>query len=403
MQNASRENLHYLLFCAGEDSGDVIGAELVSTVTKSGFNAVGSGGPLMHKAGLKTVCDYEKLPVSGFGDVLPKYFKLRKEFAKLKDALESNMCVGLVAIDYPGFNMRLAKLAEKLGKPVLYVAPPQIWAWKKKRARTFRQMKNVKLAVFFDFEEYAYKKEGCNVERVLHPVCVGLGALQEDVSVSAPAAFDATAGMKTLKLLLLPGSRRSSAVRNLLAFVAVGTQYRLKYMTAHDDVQLNLEVVASRASLEVPLMLELEKIFGGQMPPWVRLVSAPQTVGERILFYSKHSAALAAFGSCTLEMAVAKVPFVASFVPDILTHLLGRFFVKTKSLSLPNIVLRDNSVPEFIIRKRTDMWMVDRIASTLLKQTSERAAAIGDRLGEKLNVGKPLNQLMLEFLAQFLK
>lgn len=393
--------MHYLLFSAGEDSGDVLGAELVSAVKGCGLNAVGGGGPLMQKAGLKTVCDYEKLPVSGFGDVLPKYFKLRKEFAKLKDALESNMCVGLVAIDYPGFNMRLAKLAEKLGKPVLYVAPPQIWAWKKKRAQALRQMENMKLAVFFDFEEQAYKNAGCDVERIKHPVCCGIDALRD--ASTAPAAFDATAGLKPQELLLLPGSRRSAAVRNLLAFVAVGTQYRLKYLSAHENSQLNLSVVASRSSLEVPLMLELENIFGGQVPNWVRLVSAPQTIGERIRFYSKHSAALCAFGSCTLEMAVAKVPFVASFVPDILTLLLGRFFVKTNSLALPNIVLHDSSVPEFVIRKRSDMWKVDKIASTLLKQTPSAAAEIGERLGEKLNVGKTLKELMLEFLGQFLE
>lgn len=429
MQNASRDNLHYLLFCAGEDSGDVLGAEMVSAVKESGLGAVGSGGPLMQKAGLKAVCDYEKLPVSGFGDVLPRYFKLRKEFAKLKDALESNMCLGLVAIDYPGFNMRLAKLASKLGKPVLYVAPPQVWAWKKKRAHALKQMKNVKLAVFFSFEETAYKCIGCDVERVLHPVCASLDeaigplarrAADPDATVVASsraksafaksavpsAAFKpsaATVGANQ-QLLLLPGSRRSTALRNLLAFIAIATQYRLKASAdGNDQTQVNLSVVASRPSLEVPLMLELENIFGGQIPSWVHLSCAPQTAAERIRFYSEHTAAIASFGSCTLEMAAARVPFVACYVPDFLTLAFGRFFVKSKNLALPNIILGESLIPEFIVRKRSDIQLIDEIACTLQKQSPDFASGLAENLKKCLNKGKTLKQLMLEFLAQFLK
>ena len=144
MQNANEENSPYILFCVGEDSGDMIGAEMVAVAVQQGFKVVGVGGPLMQEKGLQPLWDYNELPVSGVGDVVPKYFSLKNVFEVLSDAAESRKCLGIVAIDYPGFNMKLARLAKKWGKPMLYVAPPQVWAWKSKRASLFKQANNIR-------------------------------------------------------------------------------------------------------------------------------------------------------------------------------------------------------------------------------------------------------------------
>ena len=200
----------YVLICAGEDSGDSIGESLVKNIIADGrFTVVGAGGARMQKAGLKPLVDFENLPVSGFGDVLPKYFKLRNSFNRLKMALESPNCLGFVAIDYPGFNMKLVRLAGKLKKPCLYVAPPQVWAWKKKRAKELAQNSCVKLAVFFDFEEAVYKEAGCNVVRVQHPFT--------QVGDKVPELCRRAASK--IHTLLLPGSRKSQALRNLPVFL----------------------------------------------------------------------------------------------------------------------------------------------------------------------------------------
>ena len=98
--------MKYYLLCAGEDSGDVLGESFVAAVMAAGFAAHGTGGARMQSAGLQPLADYEDLPVSGFGDVLPHYFRLRRAYATLRGALMHPDCVGLVAIDYPGFNMR---------------------------------------------------------------------------------------------------------------------------------------------------------------------------------------------------------------------------------------------------------------------------------------------------------
>ena len=159
----------------------------------------------MQNAGLTPLVDFENLPVSGFGDVLPKYFKLRKSFDELKAALESPDCLGLVAIDYPGFNMKLVKRAGELRKPALYVAPPQVWAWKKKRAVELAKNPYVKLAVFFDFEEAVYREAGCNVVRVQHPFV----EIKNEFFIPYSESYT----------LLFPGSRKAQALRNLPLFL----------------------------------------------------------------------------------------------------------------------------------------------------------------------------------------
>ena len=115
----------FVLFCAGEDSGDVLGESLVREAIHLGFAARGVGGCRMQASGLEAIDDYETLPVSGFLDVFPRVFRLKRILSHLECLLESEGCVALVCIDYPGFNMKLVRMAERLKKPALYVAPPQ--------------------------------------------------------------------------------------------------------------------------------------------------------------------------------------------------------------------------------------------------------------------------------------
>ena len=112
----------YILFCAGEDSGDILGSEAVAAVCSMGFSAKGAGGVRMLDAGLELLIPYENLPVSGFGDVLPRYFCFRKYFEILCKALKDPLCKAFIAIDYPGFNMRLMAEADRFSKPVFYIA-----------------------------------------------------------------------------------------------------------------------------------------------------------------------------------------------------------------------------------------------------------------------------------------
>ncbi|WP_074207794.1 lipid-A-disaccharide synthase [Fibrobacter sp. UWB11] len=387
MQNVNEDNSPYILFCAGEDSGDMIGAEMVATAVDLGFKVIGVGGPLMQEKGLLPLWDYNDLPVSGMGDVVPKYFSLKNIFEVLSDAAESKKCLGIIAIDYPGFNMRLASLAKKWGKPMLYVAPPQVWAWKSKRASVFKQASNIRLAVFFDIEALAYKRMGCETIRLKHPI--------------TSWKFDCVEPKSDM--LLLPGSRRASALRNLPSFITVAEKYRNVWAENNMGPIPDVVVVASREHLEVPLLVALEKLYDGRLPSWLKVVVAPKRLSDRLNFYSAYSAALTSFGTSTLEMACAGIPFAACVVPDFLTYAMGKILVKSEFLSLPNAIFGCGVTPEFIIRHKMNDRMAESIVDALFQQDIGTVDEIAIRLRKILDVGKTSSELVSEFLAQFLK
>jgi len=365
----------------------MIGAEMVETAVRQGFKVIGTGGPLMQEKGLVPLWDYNDLPVSGVGDVVPKYFSLKSVFDVLSDAAESKKCLGIVAIDYPGFNMRLARLAKKWGKPMLYVAPPQVWAWKSKRASLFRQADKIRLAVFFGIETKAYKQLGCDTTRLKHPVSGWTRRYAERKS----------------DMLLLPGSRRTSALRNLPAFVTVAEKYRKVWAENNVGPLPDVVVVASRESLEVPLLVSLEKLYDGRLPSWLKVIVAPKQMGRRLDLYSEYGAALTSFGTSTLEMACVGIPFAACVVPDFLTFVMGKILVKSEYLSLPNAILGCGVTPEFIIQNRMNDRMAEAIVDAIFQQDFATTDEVALRLHKVLNVGKKPDELVSEFLAQFVQ
>lgn len=372
----------FVLFCAGEDSGDVLGESLVRSAVDNGMNVLGVGGPRMQRAGLTPVGDYETLPVSGFGDVLPHIFRLKKIFSQLESRLKCDDCVALVCIDYPGFNMKLCRKALALKKPVLYVAPPQVWAWKKHRARC---LKGAKLAVLFDFERRIYESLGLNADILEHP-------------------FPRTAGTRAIHpsqdIILLPGSRKSQALRNLPFFMAVASQVHAT------NPEKSFVLAASRDSLKTQFERALVNASkAGDIPAWLRIEVAPQGAKERADFYARHAAALCMPGSATLELALSGVPLVVADVLDSLTYFIGKHFVKTDYFALPNILLQRGAVPEFFYTRRSacKKSSVAAVADALGKCNSETSREIADDLDKTFVDAKNPESLMLEFLGEFVK
>ena len=383
----------FVLFCAGEDSGDVLGETLVRSAVDNGMNILGVGGPRMQRTGLILVGDYETLPVSGFGDVLPHIFRLKKIFSQLESRLKSDDCVALVCIDYPGFNMKLCRKAMALKKPVLYVAPPQVWAWKKHRAR---RLKGAKLAVLFDFERRIYESLGLNAELLEHPFprTTGTRAIHPQTQATSP----------NQDIILLPGSRKSQAIRNLPFFMAVASQVHAT------NPEKNFVLAASRNSLKAQFERALVGSLAGtpnagDIPAWLRIEVAPQGAKERADFYACHAAALCMPGSATLELALSGVPLVVADVLDPLTYFIGKHFVKTDYFALPNILLRRGAVPEFFFTRRSacKKSSVTAVAEALGKCNAETSRGIADDLDKTFVDAKNPESLMLEFLGEFVK
>lgn len=393
----------FVLLCAGEDSGDALGEGFVAAVKKSGLDARGVGGSRMVRAGLTPVVDFEELPVSGFGDVLPRYIRLRKLFNVLKTTLRSPDCVAFVAIDYPGFNMALAAYAKKLKKPVLYVAPPQVWAWKRSRAKKLR---SAKLAVLFEFEKNVYETSGCNVQLLRHPFMDCLELPRKRESRLAPP--------KSGTLLLLPGSRKSQALRNMPFFADVAS----RYVSGHSSAKV--VVLASRATMKSTLDGTVASLFPVNLRGRISVQLSPEEACARASLFSSASLALCAPGTSSLELALCGVPLVVCGILDPLTYLIGKHFVDIRFFALPNILLSRKAVPEVLVTSRMSrrkdvadsvVELLDASPASMESRPCAETSGNGDAVSETTAVelcslmsgGETPDALASEFLGQLVQ
>ena len=314
----------FWLFCAGEDSGDILGKEIVQEILGKGFVAIGVGGIRMQSAGLLSVIPFDDLPVNGFFDVLRHFKILRRHFAKLSALLQNENCQGLVAIDYPGFNLKLMQQAIAQNKKVIYVEPPQIWAWKPKRIQKFlspEARKLVELRALYPIEIQAYEKFGLHVQKIPHP----FSALPK-ISVKKNA--------KTI--LLFPGSRLSQAKRNLKLYAFIAYKLTSK--------NFQVKFVASRKNLQNFFVKKLHQKFP--------IILSPASAEERNSLFRSAAAVICGPGSAVVEAHLAETPILVASRIEPLTYLLGKFFLRTTYLSLPNIETEifggSISIPEIV-------------------------------------------------------
>ena len=314
----------FWLFCAGEDSGDILGESLVNEIRSKGFDALGSGGLRMERAGLSSLVPFDDLPVNGFLDVLLHSVRLAKDFKTLRLALQNENCKGFVAIDYPGFNLKLMRLALKINKPVIYVEPPQIWAWKPKRVQAFLSpaaKKLVELRALYDVEIEEYQKFGIPVKKISHPFLKFQNASPDFVKSG---------------VLLFPGSRMSQAKRNLELYRQVAQKIRRK--------NSKVSFVASRPELFHFLKEKMHGEFQVEL--------CPEKAEERFALLQSAQCVVSGPGSAIVEATLAKTPCVVASRIEPLTFCMGKLFIKTKHLSLPNIQAdlqkKEAPIPEFV-------------------------------------------------------
>lgn len=321
-----------ILFCAGEDSGDILGEAAVSTAVSLGFKAVGSGGERMQSKGLKPLIPYNDLPLSGYSDVLPHYFRLRKNLKKLIFALQDPNCKALVAIDYPGFNLRLKAAAEKMGKPVFYIAPPQIWAWKESRGNLFQK---TPCAVLYPFEENIYKKYEAFVSKLNHPFEKPSANLKRE--------------KQTNQILFLPGSRLKTALRNLPLYLKIADEIMKQ------DSSKEIIFGISRKDLLFSIEDKVRKKYS--------VTILPKDARKRALFFSKYCSVLAPPGTAHAETSLCGTPSVACHRIDLLTYFFGKKFLKIPSLIIPNLIAEKKIIPEYYIP-------VGKSLSPIIQQTA---------------------------------
>ncbi len=316
-----------IMILAGEVSGDIHASALVHELKKELPQAefLGMGGPLMKKEGVNLFYSLKDLAVLGLVEVLKKYLHFRRIFNHLADVLKKEKPAALILVDYPGFNVRFAKVAKKCGVPVLYYISPQIWAWA--RWRRFVIASRVqKMLVVFPFEKNFYKGTGLDVEYVGHPLADKLQLSFESVpDVSGIGSEEKVVG-------LLPGSREHEIER----------LFPLMLQTAEKMVQEDesIQFVASAANPTLKSKIEAmaSKV---KLPLKVLQGSLSEVTRECQLV-------LVASGTATLECGALMVPMIVIYKVSFFTWLLGRLVVRLPYIGLVNIVRGKKVVPEFI-------------------------------------------------------
>jgi lipid-A-disaccharide synthase len=352
-----------VFLAAGEPSGDLHGAALARALRERipGVRLIGLGGGRMEAEGTRLLAGLDDLAVMGFAEVLarlPFFLRLRR---RVFDALRTEGVDLVIPIDYPGFNLRLARFARGRGIPVLYYIAPQVWAWHASRARDLARDTD-RIAVILPFEEEFLRGAGARAEFVGHPL---LDVPAPDRGREAWCRFWGLDPARPI-LALFPGSRAQEIRRHQRLFEEAAE-----------------EVVRRRPEVQplIAVSPDLDRAAYGA-PRWP-LASTP----AELLHYAE--AALVKSGTTTLEAALAGTPFVVVYRMNPLSYQLARRVVRVPHIALANLVAGERLVPEFVQDAATPEALADALLPLLDRESAERArmARGFERIRDTLGAG----------------
>ena len=367
-----------LLLSAGEASGDNYGAQLVQAFRQlmPGTACFGMGGEKMQTAGCELLVHAKEVAVVGLVEVVTHLPDIRRKFHQLVQQAKQRRPDAAVLIDFPDFNLRLAREFHKLGIPVFYFVSPQVWAWRSGRVKQIQRYVR-KMIVIFPFEQDFYKAHGVQVSYVGHPL-----AYAPEI-VAPRAEFAANYGLDAAKqwIALLPGSRHKEVRMNLPSMLAATTQ------------------LGSGYEYLLPVASTLDQ-------GWVQqqLGSAPVKLTENARITVKHArAAVVASGTATVETALAGTPFVVVYRLAPLTWLLGRRLVRLDTFAMPNLIAGRRIVTELIQHDFTPENIVRELKAILLdgprrEQMMNDLREVQNRLRDRHDAEEPATRAAREIL-----
>ena len=358
-----------IMFSAGEASGDTHGASVAKALLEKYPEAqlFGMGGDLMKQAGVDIIYDIQQLGFIGIVEIvkhLPTFFKLR---SFLKEAILREKPDVLVCIDYPGFNMKLAKVAKELHIPVVYYIAPTIWAWNKGRGKDIAKTVT-KVASIFPFEAEAYREFGVDVEFVGNPL---VDIVHPTMSVEAALAHFG-ADTTSRNILLMPGSRKQE-VEGLLPTMLTAAE---RLYENHKDLKFFLPRAHTIPREDIDRILQA--------------YSVPVTVTEGYNYDLMQicTACIAASGTATLETALMNVPTVLIYKVASLTYVIGKLLVNIDHIGLPNIMAKRRIIPE-LLQGEVTPENVERELANILDHEAVYTQMKADLAQVKVELGAP--------------
>jgi len=365
-----------LFWIAGESSGDHHAAKLIDELKEiaPSWEHAGMTGVAMKKAGCREVASLKEAALMGLTEVirhLPRLLKLRD---RLIDEIESWNADLLVLVDFPDFNLALAKkLRKRLGDKVkiFYYVSPQVWAWRKGRAKTIAQLSDA-MAVLFPFEEEIYKPFGLTTVFKGHPLA---GEVKASASISElRERFSISDNEEVIGIL--PGSRKQEVERLLSVQLEAVEKFRKK-----SDKKIKI-LIAKANTVDESLIKDISKGINN-----IQLVS---DASYDVLAVSK--VGLVKSGTSTVEAALIGTPFIVLYKVSSMTYMMGKLLIKgVKHIAMANVLAGREVVPERIQHDANaeklaedieSLWRGDK-REKMISDLNEVATILGDAGGTK--------------------
>lgn len=338
---------------SGEASGDLHGSNLIKELKKkdTGADIRCWGGDKMEAAGATLVKHYKELAFMGFLEVIKNLRTILKNIKFCKEDILQYKPTAIILIDYPGFNLRIAKWAKQQGIKVIYYISPQVWAWKENRVKLIKECVD-KMLVILPFEKEFYKKWNYEVEYVGHPLVEVVDEFLLSSNKNPVSGIKYQLPENTIALL--PGSRQQEILKKLPIMLEVAKHF--------PDYQF---VVAKAPGLD-------ESFYASLLAPYKNVSSVVNKTYE-LLVQSK--AALVTSGTATLETALFAVPEVICYKGSAFSYQIAKRLIKIKFIGLVNLIMDKEVVKELIqdeltvenLKRELNLLLTDKTKQLQLK------------------------------------
>ncbi len=374
-----------VMIIAGEASGDLHGGNLVREMHAADpeISFYGIGGVKMQAAGVNLIGDAAEMAVVGLTEAIAKIGMFIRVFRRLKASLKNDPPDLLILIDYPDFNLPLAKVARKLGIKVLYYISPQIWAWRRRRINTIRKTVD-KMVVILPFEEEFYRRAGVEALFVGHPLLDEVKTQHPRGDVLQSLGFNE----QKVVIALLPGSRKSEVSRHLPEMLGA-----CKILS--NTVPAVQFALLLAPTLDVSFIKDIVERF-----------LVPVKIVQNGIYdvIAASDAAIVASGTATLETALLETPMVVVYKVSYVSYMLGKMFINVDHISLANLIAQEGIVPELIqrdvnaerIAAETRTLITDKLKAGEMKLA---LAKIRERLGSP-GAAKRTAEIALDMFAR---
>ena len=353
-----------IFIVAGEASGDLLGAELCQQVINRYPNASfrGMAGPHMRTAGVNALVPAESMSIVGIWEVLKHLGKIKRVMRTLQLALLEKKPDILVLIDYPGFNLRLAKFAHRHGIKVYYYVSPQIWAWRSGRIKSIKQHVD-HMAVLFQFEKHLYQQAYVPATVVGHPLRhLVPNNLQRDKCRQTLSITKSSSPI----IGLMPGSRQQEIERLLPTLLDTSKLILKKH---------------PQARFVLPVADSLDDSLFTNLPNHIQLIR-----NNTYRAIKACDAVICASGTATLEVSLLQVPMVLIYKVAPFSYWLGKKLIKTQYIGLCNIIA-GQAVCEELIQDQANPTAISLAIERCLSDSDYRHKILSNMQSTRQRLG----------------